>query len=164
VDASDVNEHPVVSDFLFIVPALRERTSEASADLQLSHGLWGLCTALIRSNLQAYLTPESRGLVYVLKIGLCAEFNIVPPIRDYSALDEFLKDELRTEARHGFIRIDGITRWTWSAHASQSLLLRVLKIPDQAELTRRFALGMHGLTAEECEAILTGIREGLAQG
>lgn len=153
-----------MSDFLFIVPALRERTSEASADLQLSHGLWGLCTALIRSNLQTYLTPQSRGLVYVLKVGLCAEFNIVPPVQDFSVLDEFLKDELRTEARHGFVRIDGIKRWTWSAHASQALLLRALSIQDQTELTRRLALGMHRLTPEQYEAILTGIREGLAQG
>jgi hypothetical protein len=160
---SGVDEHTVVSDFLFIVPALRERTSEASAELQLSHRLWGLCTGLIRSNLHTYLMPESRGLVYVLKIGLCAEFNLLPPIRDFSALDEFLKDELRMEARHGFVRIDGIKRWTWSAHASQALLLRVLNIPDQAELTRRFALGMHRLTAEEYEAILSGISERLAQ-
>jgi hypothetical protein len=154
--------HTVVSDFLFIVPALRERTSEASAELQLSQGLWGLCTALIRSNLQTYLTGESRGLVYVLKIGLCAAFKLVPPPQDFSALDEFLKDELRTEARHGFIRISDIRRWTSSAQASQALLLRVLKIPDQAELTRRFALGMHRLTAEEYQAILQGIHEGLA--
>lgn len=151
-----------MSDFLFIVPALRERTSEASADLQLSHGLWGLCTSLIRSNLQTYLAPQSRGLVYVLKVGLCAEFNIVPPVQDFSVLDEFLKDELRTEARHGFVRIDGIKRWTWSAHASQALLLRALNIHDQAELTRRLALGMHRLTPEQYEVILTGIREGLA--
>jgi hypothetical protein len=151
-----------VSDFLFIVPALRERTSEASADLQLSHGVWGLCTALIRSNLETYLTPQSRGLVYVLKVGLCADFAILPPIQDFSVLDEFLKDELRTEARHGFVRIDGIKRWTWSAHASQALLLRVLNIPDQTELTRRLALGMHRLSSDECEAILRGVREGLA--
>jgi hypothetical protein len=151
-----------VSDFLFIVPALRERTSEASADLQLSHGVWGLCTALIRSNLETYLTPQSRGLVYVLKVGLCADFAVLPPIQDFSVLDEFLKDELRTEARHGFVRIDGIKRWTWSAHASQALLLRVLNIPDQTELTRRLALGMHRLSSDEYEAILRGVREGLA--
>lgn len=152
-----------MSHFLFIVPALRERTSEESADLQLSRGLWGLCTALIRSNLQTYLTPESHGLVYVLKIGLCAEFAILPPVLDFSGLDEFLKDEFRTEARYGFVRIEHIKRWIWSVHASQTLLLRVLKIPDQAELTRRLALGMHRLTAEEHEAILAGIREGLEQ-
>ena len=147
-----------MSHFLFIVPALRERTSEESAELQLSQGLWGLCTALIRSNLQTYLTPESRGLVYVLKVGLCAEFVLVPPIKDFSALDDFLKDELRTEARHGFVRIDAIRRWTWSAHASQALLMRVLKIQDQ-ELARRLALGMHRLTNDEYEAIRTGMRE-----
>jgi hypothetical protein len=154
----------IVSHFLFVVPALRERTSEASADIQLSHGLWGLCTALIRSNLEAYLTPQSHGLVYVLKIGLCAQFTIVPPVQDLSALDEFLTDELRTEARHGFVRIEGITRWTWSAHASQALLLRVLTIPDHTELTRRLALGMHRLTREEYEAILSGISEALGEG
>ena len=147
-----------MSHFLFIVPALRERTSEESAELQLSQGLWGLCTALIRSNLQTYLTPESRGLVYVLKVGLCAEFVLVPPIKDFSALDDFLKDELRTEARHGFVRIDAIRRWTWSAHASQALVMEVLKIQDQ-ELVRRFALGMHRLTIDEYEAIRRGIRE-----
>ena len=153
-----------MSDFLFIVPALRERTSEESADLQLSHGLWGLCTALIRSNLQTYFSPQSRGLVYVLKIGLCAEFHLVPPVLDFSGLDEFLKDELRTEARYGFVRIDRIKRWTWSAQASQALLLHVLKIPDQTELTRRLALGMHRLMPEEYEAILEGVREGLERG
>jgi hypothetical protein len=153
-----------VSDFLFIVPALRERSSEASAELQLSHGLWGLCTALIRSNLETYLIPQSRGLVYVLKVGLCAEFRLAPPVQDFSRLDEFLKDELRTEARHGFVRIEGITRWTSSAPASQALLLRVLNIPDQAELTRRLALGMHRLATDEYEAILMGIREGQGQG
>ena len=147
-----------MSHFLFIVPALRERTSEESAELQLSQGVWGLCTALIRSNLQTYLTPESRGLVYVLKVGLCAEFVLVPPIKDFSALDEFVKDELRTEARHGFVRIDAIKRWTWSAHASQALLMQVLRIQDQ-ELARRLALGMHRLTIDEYEAIRRGIRE-----
>ena len=126
--------------------------------MQLSQGVWGLCTALIRSNLQTYLTPESRGLVYVLKVGLCAEFVLMPPINDFSALDEFVKDELRTEARHGFVRIDAIKRWTWSAHASQALVMQVLKIQDQ-ELARRFALGMHRLTIDEYEAIRRGIRE-----
>ena len=79
-------------------------------------------------------------------------------------LDEFLKDELRTEARYGFVRIDDIRRWTRSPQASQALLLRVLNIPDQAELTRRLALGMHRLTQEEYEAIERGIAEGIEQG
>jgi hypothetical protein len=98
----------------------------------------------------------------VLKIGLCAGFNMIPPVQDFAALDEFLKDELRTEARYGFVRIDDISRWTWSVQASQALLLRVLTIPEQ-ELTRRFALGMHRLTVEEYEAIRTGIREAVAE-
>jgi hypothetical protein len=54
-----------MSHFLFVAGALRERTSEESAELQLGHGLWGLCTELIRRNLQTYLDAESRGLVYV---------------------------------------------------------------------------------------------------
>jgi hypothetical protein len=148
-----------VSHFLFIAAALRERTSEESAELQLSHGLWGLCTSLIRTNLQTYLEPQSRGLVYVLKVGLCAEFQIRPPARDFAELDEFLKDELRTEARYGFVRIEGIRRWTCSPHASQALLLRVLDIPEQAELTRRLTLGMHRLTQAEFDAIAQGMSE-----
>lgn len=149
-----------MSHFLFIAAALRERTSEESAELQLSHHLWGICTSLVRTNLQTYLGPQSRGLVYVLKVGLCAEFRILHPILDFSALDEFLKDELRTEARYGFIRVNEIRRWSWSPQASQTLLLQVLNIPDQAELARRLALGMHRLTQAEYEAVLKGIPEG----
>lgn len=149
-----------MSHFLFIAGALRERSSEESADLQLSHRLWGLCTSLIRTNLQTYLQPDSHGLVYVLKVGLCAEFSILPPPQEFASLDEFLKDELRTEARYGFVRIDGVRRWSWSPQASQALLMRVLNIPDQAELTRRLALGMHRLTQEEYDAIAKGISEG----
>src|SRR5262245_63849124 len=88
-----------MSHFLFVAGSLRERTSEKSAELQLGHGLWGLCTGLIRTNLQTYLEAESSGLVYVLKVGLCAEFRIVPPVLDFSALDPFRSDELRTEDR-----------------------------------------------------------------
>jgi hypothetical protein len=153
-----------VSHFLFIAAALRERTSEESAELQLSHGLWGLCTSLMRTNLQSYLGPQSQGLVYVLKVGLCAEFRILPPPLDFSSLDDFLKDELRTEARYGFVRVDGIRRWIWSPQASQALLLRVLSIPDQTELTRRLTLGMHRLTQAEYDALLRGIAEGVGQG
>jgi hypothetical protein len=152
-----------MNHFLFIAAPLRERTSEESAELQLSHGLWGLCTSLIRTNLESYLGPHSRGFVYVLKAGLCAEFTIVPPPQDFSTLDEFLKDDLRTEARYGFVRITGVTRWTWSPQDSQVLLLRVLNIPDQTELTRRLALGMHRLTQEEYEAIAKAIAEGIGQ-
>lgn len=153
-----------MNHFLFIAAPLRERTSEESAELQLSRGLWGLCTSLIRTNLQNYLVPQSQGIVYVLKVGLCAEFTIVPPPQDFSRLDEFLKDELRTEARYGFVRIEGVKRWTWSPQPSQALLLRVLNIPDQAELSRRLALGMHRLTEGEYEAITKGIAEGIREG
>ncbi len=94
-----------MSHFLFVAGALRERTSEESAELQLGHSLWGLCTGLIRTNLQTYLDEQSRGLVYVLKVGLCAEFQILSPVLDFPALDAFISDELRTEARFGFVRI-----------------------------------------------------------
>jgi len=146
-----------VSHFLFIAGALRERTSQESAELQLSKGLWGLCTSLIRTNLQTYLSPHSRGLVYALKVGLCAEFQIVPPLQEFCALDEFLKDELRTEARFGFVPIQGVRRYALSSTASQALLLEALKIPDQSELTRRLSLGMHRLTQEEYDAIVQEI-------
>jgi hypothetical protein len=145
-----------MSHFLFVAGALRERTSEESAELQLGHGLWGLCTALIRTNLQTYLDTQSRGLVYVLKVGLCADFQILPPVLDFSALDAFLRDELRSEARFGFVRIDGVRQLACSSAASQSLLLDVLQIADQTELTRRLTLGMHRLTQEEYDAIMRG--------
>ena len=147
-----------MSHFLFVAGALRERTSEESAELQLGHGLWGLCTGLIRTNLQAYLDAESRGLVYVLKAGLCAEFQIVSPVLDFSALDAFLSDELRTEARFGFVQIGRVRRLaSCSSTASQVLLLSVLQIADQAELTRRLRLGMHRLTQVEYDAIMQGV-------
>ena len=146
-----------MSHFLFVAGALRERTSEESADLQLGHGLWGLCTGLIRTNLQTYLDAQSRGLVYVLKVGLCAEFQIVPPVSDFSALDAFLSDELRTETRFGFVRIEGVRRLACSSAASQALLRKVLQIADQAELTRRLTLGMHRLTQAEYDAIIQGV-------
>ena len=143
-----------MSHFLFVAGALRERTSEESADLQLGHGLWGLCTELIRTNLQTYLDAESRGLVYVLKIGIYAEFQLVPPALDFPSLDAFLRDDLRTEARFGFVRIKGMRRMAYSSAASQALLLNVLQIADQAELTRRLRLGMHRLTQSEYDAII----------
>ena len=145
-----------MSHFLFVAAALRERTSEESAELQLRHGLWGLCTGLIRTNLQTYLDAESRGLVYVLKVGIYAEFQMVPPAMDFSALDAFLSDELRTEARFGFVRVKEVRRLACSSAASQALLLNVLQITDQAELARRLRLGMHRLTQAEYEAIVQG--------
>jgi len=146
-----------MSHFLFVAGALRERTSEESAELQLGHGLWGLCTELIRTNLQTYLDAESRGLVYVLKVGIYAEFQMVPPALDFPALDAFLRDDLRTEARFGFVRIKGVRRIAYSSAASQALLLNVLQIADQAELARRLRLGMHRLTQSEYDAIIEGV-------
>ncbi len=146
-----------MSHFLFVAGALRERTSEESAELQLGHGLWGLCTELIRTNLQTYLDAESRGLVYVLKVGIYAEFQMVPPALDFPALDAFLRDDLRTEARFGFVRIKGVRRIAYSSAASQALLLNVLQIADQAELARRLRLGMHRLTQSEYDAIMQGV-------
>jgi hypothetical protein len=148
-----------MSHFLFVAGALRERTSEESAELQLGHGLWGLCTELIRTNLQTYLDAESRGLVYVLKVGIYAEFQMVPPALDFPALDAFLRDDLRTEARFGFVRIKGVRRIAYSSAASQALLLNVLQIADQAELARRLRLGMHRLTQSEYDAIILGVTE-----
>ena len=145
-----------MSHFLFVAGALRERTSEESAELQLRHGLWGLCTELIRTNLHTYLNVESRGLVYVLKVGIYAEFQMVSPVLDFSALDAFLSDELRTETRFGFVRIEGVRQLACSSAASQALLLNVLQIADQTELTRRLRLGMHRLTQAEYEAIMQG--------
>jgi hypothetical protein len=146
-----------MSHFLFVAGALRERTSEESAELQLGHELWGLCTGLIRTNLQTYLDAESRGLLYVLKTGLCAEFQINLPVLDFSSLDAFLSDELRTEARFGFVRIGEVRRLACSSATSQALLLNVLQIADQAELTRRLKLGMHRLTQAEYDAIMQGV-------
>ncbi len=145
-----------MSHFLFVAGALRERTSEESAELQLRHGLWGLCTELIRTNLHTYINVESRGLVYVLKVGIYAEFQMVSPVLAFSALDAFLSDELRTETRFGFVRIEGVRRLACSSAASQALLLNVLQIADQAELTRRLRLGMHRLTQAEYDAIMQG--------
>ena len=145
-----------MSHFLFVAGALRERTSEESTELQLGHGLWGLCTGLIRTNLHTYLNAESRGLVYVLKVGIYAEFQMVSPVLDFSALDAFLSDELRTEARFGFVRIEGVRRLACSSAASQALLRNVLRIPDQDELARRLRLGMHRLTQTEYDAIIRG--------
>ena len=150
-----------MSHFLFIAGALRERSSEESADLQLTHGLWGLCTSLIRTNLETYLQPHSRGLVYVLKAGLCAEFQIRSSILPFSDLDELLRDDLKIEARFGFVRVAVTRRWASTPQKSQALLQSVLQIPDQAELTRRLGLGMHRLTEPEHEAIVREIDQNL---
>ena len=107
-----------MSHFLFIAGALRERTSQESAELQLGAGIWGLCTALIRDNLQKFLAQDSHGLVYVLKEGIRAEFTITSPVQPFQALDELLKDEVRTEARYGFVRVTPLRRWQKNASRS----------------------------------------------
>ena len=148
----------VMSHFLFIAGALRERSSKESAERQLSAGLWGLCTPLIRDNLEKFLTPESHGLVYILKEGIRAEFGILTGVQPFASLDDLMKDEFRAEARYGFIQVDVSRRYDSSAGASQTLLQSVLNVPDQAELTRRFNLGMHRLTEEEFQAVLKGLK------
>ena len=142
-----------MSHFLFVAGALRERSSQASAELQLSHGLWGLRSALIRDNLRAYLTPNSCGLVYVLKVGLCAGFTILSEVRPSEELDSLIRDELREETRYGFVTIHPSLSWQSTPEQTLSLLHRILDIPDQAELTRRLNLGMHRLTQEQYDAM-----------
>ncbi len=149
-----------MSHFLFIAGALRERSSLDSAELQLGAGIWGLCTALIRDNLQKFLTPDSHGLVYVLKEGIRAEFSIVSPVQPFQALDELLKDEVRTEARYGFVRVRPVRRWQAHAPDCQSLLQQVLGIEEQSELSRRLALGMHRLTDAEYQTIVERLGPG----
>lgn len=112
---------------------------------------------MIRDNLQKFLAPDSHGLVYVLKEGIRAEFAITSPVQPFQALDELLKDEVRTEARYGFVRITPLRRWQVHAPDCQALLQRVLGIEEQAELTRRLSLGMHRLTDAEFRAIVEGL-------
>ena len=147
----------IMSHFLFVASALRERNSRESAELQLAHDLWGLRTSLIRDNLQQYLADESCGLVYVVKEGISAQFKIVSQILPFDALDEFTRDELRTEARYGFVRVRLLQQWQSSPEASLGLLDRVLEVPDRAELSRRLNLGMHRLTEDQYDAILKGL-------
>ncbi|MBM4133816.1 MAG: hypothetical protein FJ245_08625 [Nitrospira sp.] len=146
-----------MSHFLFIAGALRDRSSQASAEVQLSHELWGLRTALIRDNLRTYLTDDSCGLVYILKQGLRAGFAIRSRVLPPEDLDQFVRDELREESRFGFVRIQVTQNWQSTPDASLTLLHRVLAVPDQAELTRRLNLGMHRLTQEQYDAILAGL-------
>jgi len=140
--------------FVFVAGALRERSSFESAELQLSHQLWGMRTALIGENLQRFLSRDSHGLVYVLKEGLCAQFVILSDILPFQQLDALVRDELRDEARYGFVTIKLLRRWRSSPERSIALLQRILEVPDQAELTRRLNLGMHRLTQEQYDAIV----------
>jgi hypothetical protein len=153
-----------MSHFLFTAATLRERTSSESAELQLRHGLWGCCTALIQQNLTKYLAPESCGLVYVLKVGICAEFRISSPVLQLQDMDEFLREDLRTEARFGFIRVVPTRKWTGTPQASHALLQDVLQIPEPAELTRRLGLGMHRLTDVEYGALVERLGPGSPAG
>jgi hypothetical protein len=146
-----------MSHFLFIAGALRERSSQESTARQLDAGIWGLRTTLIRDNLQKYLTPESFGLAYVLKEGICAEFAITSPVLSIEALDDFLRDELRTEARYGFVRVTPVRRWSGNVRECLVLLQRVLSIEDTTELSRRLSLGMHRLTDAEYLQIIEGL-------
>ncbi len=143
--------------FLFIAGALRERSSLQSAELQLTHQVWGLRTALIRDNLHAYLSADSHGLVYILKAGICAEFKFESGVLPFQDLDELLRDELRAEARYGFVRIQLAKRWGGSAEESLALLERVLQVSDRGELTRRLTLGMHGLTQAQYDEVVKGL-------
>jgi HD superfamily phosphohydrolase len=144
----------MTSHFLFVAGALRERSSRESADLQLTHQIWGLRSALISENVQRYLSAESCGLIYVLKEGLCAHFSISSGVQPLDRLDALVRDELRTEARYGYVAITRLRRWQSSSEQSLAALRRVLEVPDQAELTRRLNLGMHRLTQEQHEALL----------
>ncbi len=149
-----------MSHFLFVAGALRERSSLESAQAQLSHEVWGLRTALIRDNLKAYLTDRSNGLVYVLKVGICAGFRIASAVLPPGELSEFVRDELRAETAYGFIKVAEIQAWNTSTETSLALLHRVLEVPDQAELTRRLNLGMHRLTQDQYEAIRSALVPG----
>lgn len=144
----------MTSHFLFVAGALRERSSRDSADLQLAHQVWGLRSELIRDNVQRYLSAESCGLVYVLKEGLCAHFSIASGVQPLDQLDALVRDELRTEARYGFLAVADVRRWQSSSEQSLASLKRILDVPDQAELTRRLNLGMHRLTQEQHDALL----------
>lgn len=136
---------------------MRERSSLESAELQLAHQVWGLRSALIRENLQRYLTDQSCGLVYALKVGLCAGFAILSGVLPPDDLDQFVREELRAETRYGFVRIKSLQTWKSSPEQSLGLLHTVLEVPDQAELNRRLNLGMHRLTQEQYDALLQAL-------
>jgi len=147
------------SQFLFIAGHLRDRSSGDSTKIQLGHGIWGLRTQLIRDNLAKFLTPTSKGLVYVLKVGIAAEFDIVSPVLSFGEMDELIRDEVREEARYGFIRIRPTRQWEQpSPELSLTLLGKVLQVEDRVELTRRLNLGMHGLSDDQIGAILAGLQ------
>jgi len=147
----------MTSHFLFVAGALRERSSRDSADLQLTHEIWGLRSALICENVQRYLSAESCGFVYVLKEGVCAHFSISSGVQPLERLDQLVRDELRTEARYGYVAVTQVRRWPSSSGQSLTMLRQILEVPDQAELTRRLNLGMHRLTQEQHETLLKAV-------
>lgn len=149
----------MISHFVFVAGALRERSSRESADLQLSHQLWGLRSALICDNVRRYLTAESCGFLYVLKEGLCAHFAISSGVVPFDQLDALVRDELRAEARYGYVAITNLRRWQSSPEQSLAILRRVLDVPDHSELTRRLTLGMHRLSHEQHAALLKALEE-----
>lgn len=146
-----------MSHFLFVAGPLRERDSAKSAEIQLAYEVWGLRTQLMKDNISRYLTDRSCGLAYVLKSGICAQFTITSGVQPFDQLDEFVRDDLQTEARYGFLRIRAERRWNSSSSESLALLHTVLDVPDQGELHRRLNLGMHRLTEEQYQAIIKGL-------
>ena len=58
--------------------------------------------------------------MYVLKEGIRAEFAMTSTVQPFQALDELLKDEVRTEARYGFVRVTPLRRWQGHAPDCQS--------------------------------------------
>jgi hypothetical protein len=146
-----------MSHFLFVGGALRERSSLESVEIQLAQGVWGLRTALLRENLTQFLTSQSQGLVYALKVGICARFFIISPVLPFGDLDELIQDDLRGEAKNGFVRIRVAARWESTPAQTHALLQRVLNIEEAAELSRRLSLGMHRLTEEEFQSIVEGL-------
>lgn len=146
--------------FLFIAGPTRGRSAAESVQIQVASGIWGLRTSLIKDNLQRFLSRRSHGLVYVVKAGLRVEFEITSEVCAFGDLDDLLRDEVRAEAWHGFVRIRPLRLWDSSPHESMALLARVLGVPDRAELTRRLTLGMHGLTEAQFEDILEGVGPG----
>jgi hypothetical protein len=147
----------MASHFLFVAGALRERSARESADVQLAHRIWGLRSELIRDNAQRYLSAGSCGLVYVLKEGLCAHCSIASGVQPPDRLDALVRDELRTEARHGYVAVSDIRPWRSSPAHSLANLKRILEVPDQAELTRRLNLGMHRLTQDQHDALVKAV-------
>jgi hypothetical protein len=100
----------------------------------------------------------------VLKAGICAEFHVLSPVLPPEDMDDLLRDDLRTEARFGFVRAAVTRKWASSPLDSHAVLQAVLGIPDQAELSRRLGLGMHRITDGEYQAIVDRLGPGTPAG